>query len=99
MGDPTAVFYNLSLTTDDFWSMGFSFVAENMAPLPLFYPSLALIVGGTVLYEITGTTNSSDLDDADARRHSGEVPQQENEKHHQYCVEEERETEDETAAE
>ena len=47
------MFLNLSLLTGDFWSVGFSVVAEHIRPLPLFYPSLAFIIGGTILYEMT----------------------------------------------
>lgn len=49
-----AVFLNLSLLTGDFWSVGFSVIAEHIAPLPLFYPSLAFIIGGTIFYEMSG---------------------------------------------
>jgi len=48
-----AVFYNLSLLTGDFFCVGFQVFQEHMAPKLLFYPSLLLIIGGTLVYEMT----------------------------------------------
>ncbi|KAL7564795.1 hypothetical protein ACA910_021057 [Epithemia clementina (nom. ined.)] len=66
-----AVFLNLSLLTGDFWSVGFSVVAENIKPLPMFYPSLAFIVGGTVLYEMIETPEGHDHHHYDAEGKGG----------------------------
>jgi len=51
-----AVFYNLSLLTGDFFCVGFQIFQEHLTPLPLLYPSLVLIIGGTLVYEMSSTS-------------------------------------------
>eukprot|EP00527_Entomoneis_sp_CCMP2396_P001539 CAMPEP_0198141944 /NCGR_PEP_ID=MMETSP1443-20131203/4860_1 /TAXON_ID=186043 /ORGANISM="Entomoneis sp., Strain CCMP2396" /LENGTH=476 /DNA_ID=CAMNT_0043804837 /DNA_START=93 /DNA_END=1523 /DNA_ORIENTATION=+ len=62
-----AVFYNLSLLTGDFWCVGFQVFEEHITPLPLFYPSLVLIISGTLIYEmaVSPVSNEDHCDDND----------------------------------
>jgi solute carrier family 35 protein F1/2 len=46
-----AAFFNLSLLTSDLWSVIFSVVAERIVPRPLFFPALAAVLSGVIIYE------------------------------------------------
>ena len=50
-----ATFFNLSLQTGGFWSVGFSVLAEHIVPKPLFYVALILTVVGVCTYEMAPT--------------------------------------------
>jgi solute carrier family 35 protein F1/2 len=51
-----ATFLSLSFLTGDFWSLGFSIIAERIVPSPLFYVALTLTLSGVVIYEIGPST-------------------------------------------
>jgi solute carrier family 35 protein F1/2 len=47
-----ATFLSLSFLTADFWSLGFSIIAERIVPSPLFFVALTLTISGVIIYEI-----------------------------------------------
>jgi solute carrier family 35 protein F1/2 len=51
-----ATFLSLSFLTGDFWSLGFSIIAERIVPSPLFFVALTLTISGVVIYEIGPST-------------------------------------------